>query len=382
VSWLVGAILGGIVGLMAQVVVIAVSRRYKEATRRVFRRVFLRWEREDGQIKPRLASAFPEFFKEAGAETLDIAIYELSLRPTVPIIDLLYFEYLKARIARGAITQALVVPWSGSNSTEELRQRERQLRDNLTRVFGFSLVSRITIVGSSELRDLSSDLLEDQFLSSLEALGDSVFLAQCSRAMGHRFRSYHDINKGHPETLQARSLVEHSMRGWLIYRYLERTALATRPTGRLSVGTLLWENEMSKLLLLRNIQMARPEIKVGLMLGKSVRFRSGLRQLPIPTYQGTSALGVFASRDELMRRVSVKTDAELAVTAEVLRAISDANGWNLDLALSAARVADVSDALRQQQVSRHAGMVMARLTNLRHMYGIKEEAGTGEARLL
>jgi hypothetical protein len=372
-NWLAGAALGGIVGLIAQVAALTVSQRYADRVRRTVRHFRFRWihnEKATLRIRPRSASVLPEYFNEAGSEKLDIAVYELSLRPRIPLMDLLYFEYLKLRLTQHSIQRLFIVPWSGNGDSSAVEHAEQELTSNLNRIFGTSW-SQVTLINSAKLSALSSELLENNFMSSLEALGDSSFLAECSRVMGHRFKSYHDINQGHPEALQARSLVEHAIRGWLIYRYLERNLLEDDGRSTLAVGSLIWERELSKLLLLRNLQLSKHNIRLGLMLGKSVTFRRKWHRSALPTYESSTTIEIFAPPSDLLNKCTTKSVPELSTTNDVVGAILRANHYELDFGHTASPgllpFSNPHHNLGRQGLITYHGLMA-----LRRMYGLDQ----------
>ena len=85
--------------------------------------------------RSRPASRLPRYFRETGPAVVDIAVYELSLRPTVPLVDLLYFEFLRSCLESGKIRQVIVFPWNGWHFEEQASEEESQLAVNLSRVF-------------------------------------------------------------------------------------------------------------------------------------------------------------------------------------------------------------------------------------------------------
>lgn len=365
-------VLGAILSLIAEALAVRISSRYAEWVASLRRRWASRLGRDANPVHhPREADVLTKYFKEIGPRHLDVAVYELSLRPKIPLMDLLYLEYLKQRLENGTVGRVYVVPWSGNQDSDEHRDAETLLKCNLERVFGSSF-PKITILFSSDLAPLSSQLLADDFFAQLEALGDSDFLRECSRTMGYRFKSYHDINSGHPEALQARSLVEHSIRGWLIFRYLIGATLEVAPgSTSLSIGSLMWERELSKLLLLRNLEARLPDARFGLMLGKSVTYRSGVKRIPLPTYQ--EALEIFVDLDELAEKCSSKTVSELAVVTGIVSAIIESNrspDSPISLMTSGRHQAKSSSGV---SLERHALTAFQHVCTLRQLYGVAND---------
>lgn len=328
---ILGAGVSAIAGLLLQL--FWNSRAHKVASLRA--RMKLAAESRRGRTPalggpiPRAGDVLPDFFRQQEGH-VDLAIYELSLRPDIPVMDLLYLEYLRARLEDGSIDRVVIVPWSGwrdeSNSDGEYR-----VSDHLRQVFGRHLAS-VTIVTAAMLQEHADSVFQNEFFEQVGNLGNSNFLRTASLLMGYRFRSYHDINQGHPESHQARSIVEHTVRGWLIYKYIEQKFINS-PTPPRRIGSLLWERELTKLLLLSNIVANHEAVDCSLVLGGSVTYRHRLKQVPLPTF-ASDAISVFGDPDALRVIISKKTPAELRKTNEVLckilesrRGLRDLPGW-------------------------------------------------------
>jgi hypothetical protein len=314
------------------------------------------------RLAPKPGDVFPQYFRQQG-DNVDLAIYELSLRPDVPIMDLLYLEYLRARLAKGTIGEVLVVPWSGWRD-ENNSVGERRIRENVNVVFGHQN-SRVTVVTASMLQEHAGSVFENHFFDQVGSLGNSDFLRNASAVMGYRFRSYHDINQGHPETHQARSIVEHTVRGWLIAKYVEANHLTGSNTPR-RIGSLMWERELTKLLLLRNLLAHHPEIECSLMLGTSVSYRDGLKRKPIPTYQGT-AITIFGDQDAQWRLLAGKGKGELQRTSQILADILSERAGLSDITVwgSGGEMARNSAGLHGEALA-----VAEALSRVRALYGV------------
>lgn len=281
------------------------------------------WRQSDASsvLNPmRCSDTLPRYFKQQRG-TVDVMIYELSLRPNIPIMDLLYMEYLRDRLEKDSIDRVFIFPWSGWRESGE-DSREQLFVKNARSVFGAALSKRVTIVTSSDLQANVQAVFDNSFFDQVAKLGNSVFLKRASTLMGYRFRSYHDINQGHPETHQARSIVEHTIRGWLIYKYLEKSnVLKAHSSNRLQVASLVWERELTKLLLLTNLrENHRDEVDCSLVVCSTVGFRKGLKRIPLPTF-GENAIEVFGDEREINRVLATKNGRELRVLCSVLRDI-------------------------------------------------------------
>lgn len=316
--WL-GVILGAVASLLVHL--LWTSRAHQLATLRV--RMKAASETRRGRVPslggsmPAPGKILPDYFRQQEDE-VDLAIYELSLRPDIPIMDLLYIEYLRARVENGSIARVVIVPWSGWRD-EQNNDGENRIKEHLGNIFGAHF-DRVTIVTAAMLQEQANAVFENEFFKQVGNLGNSEFLRTASSVMGFNFRSYHDINQGHPESHQARSIVEHTVRGWLIYKYVEKTFINS-PTPPKRIGSLMWERELTKLLLLSNIVANHKTIDCSLMLGASVTYRRWLKRIPLPTYESSNTIMVFGDYNAQVPVIAKKKRAELRKTNAVLCSI-------------------------------------------------------------
>lgn len=316
-----------------------------------------------GLARPSPGTVLPGYFRQQEPQ-VDLVIYELSLRPNMPVLDLLYFEYLRSRLADGSIKKAVIVPWSGWRD-ETNTEAERKIQRNIASVFG-RLAEHVTVVTADMLQEHAGSVFENHFFEVVGNLGNSEFLRNASAVMGYRFRSYHDINQGHPETHQARSIVEHTVRGWLIAKYIECEHLE-KPDGPRKVASIMWERELTKLLLLRNLLETHPELECSLILGASVNYRRRMRSHPVPTFVDT-ALTVFGDAGQQFDLIRRKSHAELRRTNQVLMDIlstrsglGDMTMWGADL-----------HAIPDRRLRGDAKATMTSLRRIRALYGAGE----------
>lgn len=282
-----------------------------------------------GGALPAPGKVLPDFFRQQ-EEYVDLAIYELSLRPDIPIMDLLYLEYLRSRIEDGSIGKVVIFPWSGWRD-ERNHQGEISVKMNIETVFGHH-ANQVTVVTAEMLQENAESVFDNEFFHQVGHLGNSEFLRNASLLMGYRFRSYHDINQGHPESHQARSIVEHTVRGWLIYKYIEKACIDSS-TPLLRIGSLIWETELTKLLLLHNIVANHQNVECSLMLGATITYRHGVRKVSLPAFTD-GALTLFGEPNEQLRLLATKSPNELRRTNEILssilasrRGLRDLPGW-------------------------------------------------------
>lgn len=279
------------------------------------------------QVRP--SATMPKYFREAGPSRFDIVVYELSVRPHLPVMDLLYFEYLRSCLEAGTIETVYVVPWNGYTVQTEATVADAEmalLTRNLTSVFGGQW-AKVEVVFGGELSRFNDTLLSRDFFDSLERLGDSQFLGLASRLLNTKFKTIRDINSGHPEKTRPRALVEHSIRGWLIYNFLlEERLRELRPDQSCNIGSLMWERELVKTLLLRNVQDQGAHW--GMLVGASIGYRKRGRRQPLPTFEAATSIEVFGDFDEQVRKLETKSLAELRQTRKVMRTIlSSKDPW-------------------------------------------------------
>lgn len=316
-----------------------------------------------GLTRPSPGAVLPAYFRQQEAQ-VDLAIFELSLRPNVPVMDLLYLEYLRARLADRSIKKAVIVPWSGWRDKANAAG-ERKIQRNIAAIFG-RLTEQVTVVTAEMLQQHAGSVFENHFFEVVGNLGNSEFLRNASAVMGYRFRSYHDINQGHPETHQARSIVEHTVRGWLIAKYIECEHLS-KPGGPQKIASIMWERELTKLLLLRNLLESHPDLEYSLILGTSVTYRRRMRSHPVPTF-AESALTAFGDIDQQHELIRRKSRAEVRRTNEVLTDILATRSTLSDLAVWGANPDGVADL----RLRGDAKATMRSMRRILALYGTEE----------
>lgn len=325
-------------------------------------RAMRRGRRRNAQVKnPRQSTTFADYFREQD-DRLDIGVYELSLRPDVPVMDLLYFEYLRSRIAAGSINEVVVIPWSGWRDDANA-EGEQTVQERVRAIFG-DYSSRVTVVTADDLQVHGTAIFDNRFFEQVGNLGDSEFLEFASSAMGYRFRSYEDINRSHPDSHRARSIVEHTVRGWLIFKYLESSRL-DQAAAPLKIGSLMWEQELTKLLMLRNLE-EHDGVECSVMVGRTVSF-GRRRRKAIPTFD-RKAIEVFGDIDEMRELLSKKSRAELRTTQKVLNDILDARPkLSVITAIGSPHPADENLALNGDALG-----VLRTLRIVRALYGVRD----------
>lgn len=163
----IGAILGAIFSVLAQLLWDSHLSRRLRAWRSRFRsaRDTRRGRAPSiGRSRPVAGSVLPEYFRQQ-EDQVDLAIYELSLRPKIPVMDLLYIEYLRGRLEDDSIGEVVIVPWSGWRD-ERNDDGESHIQSHLARVFG-KYSDRVTVVTASMLQEQADSVFENHFFEQV-----------------------------------------------------------------------------------------------------------------------------------------------------------------------------------------------------------------------
>ena len=228
---------------------------------------------------------------------MDYVIYELGLRPKIPLVDLLYLEFLHSLVASGRTEKILVFP---SKDLTAPSQETRDLHEFTERVFSiFSKhKNQINVVDLFGVAPPAQHLLSTDFLQSIKFIGSEEFLAIARNNLNLSIRGFGDFNKYHPKDIRLLSTFVHLVRGWLISDYLKKQKIIDGSS--VNLGFIIWETEVDKLGLFYRISAQNEGMDLTPIMGRTI-FTS--KAEPIPTF-GPKALNAFDSIPDLILKLT------------------------------------------------------------------------------
>ncbi len=238
------------------------------------------------------------------AKSLDYVIYQLGTRSKIPVVDLLYLEYLHYLINTGYIKQVLLVPSPDLSSSDQSKGGLDEFEGNLKKIFKTTMgkVQIIKISSSDTLRPFSKE-----FLEVIEFVGSNEFIKYVNRFFSKQIKGYCDFNRYHPRERRLLALYSHIITAWTIVRYLRREQKITKDNP-VNSGFLIWETELDKLGVYRHYARPQDGLSVTPMLGKTITFsKSFFKEEPLPVFQEKGTVVVFNSTQDIIQRFSKGT---------------------------------------------------------------------------
>lgn len=256
---------------------------------------------------------FDDFFTLIGGGVMDQVVFQLGIRPTVPLVDLLYLEYLKHLLIQNRCKRIMIYATIDLTFPKQGADEFAKFKSNAMRVFAEhqAYVEVIT----SALPGNSNELLSEEFLQGLHYVNSAEFTDYLRRGVQWDGNGIQDFNRHHPEDMRLVFLYSHLIRAWHIHKLVLNDE---RLKDARVLGLLLWESEVVQLVAVHWIRSRSSQLKVLPMLGKTLLYDSAT---PVPVFEPSLTLAVFDPWDVIVRRLLCKTHAELAVYVKILRTI-------------------------------------------------------------
>ncbi len=257
---------------------------------------------------------FDAYFSIVGSGSVDFIIYQLGLRPSVPLVDLLYLEYLHAILRAGLADKLLIFPSPDLSYPDQDSGAFEQFKMNVLRVLR-DQKARIDFIHPALLKEHTSDLVSCDFLQVVRYVGGHEFIEFLKNVLNWRGKSVSDFNKFHPADMRFLSTYVHLLRGWAIRAYLLDNGILSKPV---SVGFLIWETEVDKLGVFRWMAQRNPMMRVMPILGKSISFR---RRCTIPVFEPSKTVYTFDEMHSTISKLHNKQPSEIEQYIRILRTI-------------------------------------------------------------
>jgi len=274
-----------------------------------------------GYLLPRSELNFSKYFVTHGNDVVDYVVYQLGLRPSIPIVDLLYLEFLHHLLINGSITNKIIiypVPDLSSPLGETGELEYNELKKNLQTVFK-SHEDQVTVLSHLPILPDVKELLSSSFLNTVQYIGSEQYIKKVKRITKTEIKDYTHFNKHHPKDLRLVNLFVHTMRGWISLRKLE--SIIDLHDG-LRIGYLIWETELDKLgqfmCFWENKGM---NVNCSIFIGKTLCARGR----PLPVFDCNNTLDMFCSESVIVNKVSHVSNKAARKYIEILHVILKQN---------------------------------------------------------
>lgn len=237
--------------------------------------------------KPSLST----FFTTIKSPKINYVIYQFGLRPYLPLIDILYLEYLHSLVKKGEIEKIIIFPSIDLSSPTQDGNAYTLLQENVKKIFK-TFEARIIFNNPFTSHILSNrDLTSQEFLETIKYIGSTEYFNYLKTEWKSKVASYNDFNRYHPTDTRLLVTFTHLFWSWQVYKHLKEENIITRAgSSTLDLGFIFWETEVDKLGVFKKIAEDNSNVKLSIILGKTILDK---KKKPIPVFEPNFALNLF-----------------------------------------------------------------------------------------
>lgn len=274
-----------------------------------------------GHLLSRSEFNFSKYFVTYGNEVVDYVVYQLGLRPSIPIVDLLYLEFLHYLLVKGYINRKVIIfpiPDLSIPYDETGEVQFNHFKKNVLSVFKTHR-DRVTVLSYHPILPDVNEMFSPIFLHTLKYTGSEQYMNRVKRISKSAIKDITHFSKHHPKELRLVNLFVHAMRGWISLRKLE--SIIELQDG-LKIGILIWETGLDKL----GQFMCFWENK-GLNVSCSVYIGKTLcvKGRPLPVFDNNNTLNMFCTEENTIKLVSQMSNRAAKKCIEILQVILKQN---------------------------------------------------------
>jgi hypothetical protein len=261
------------------------------------------------------------------SERCEWCFYQLGLRPQIPIVDFYYLQYLLKLLRKDQIRKLVIYPSVDLSFPTQDILAFQQLEKRVLLIFGDQSHKVQLIDPVQQKHNLSSvALLSRDFLSSIQYIAGDDFQKKCRRILGDNHWTWQKCNRYHPEDLRLVSIYVHTVRGYIMWHFLqeELNNRTSEVSHSLRVGFLIWETEMAKLAVFDQLSSQRPISRLVLspILGRTILLPRGK---PLPVFEPDKTIALFSDLRASLKLLCQQDKQHNRLLSSILNTVLDAN---------------------------------------------------------
>jgi hypothetical protein len=257
---------------------------------------------------------FTDYFRVIGSDRVNYLVYQLGLRPKIPLVDLLYLEFLHNLLIHDRIDKILLYPVVDLSYPTQTNRDFNEFVRHVTKVF-HNYKNKIHIINPFNISVNTELLTASEFLETVKFVGSKEFIAFIKDKLDYKINNFCDFNKYHPYNIRLLSIFTHLIRNWMLYNYMEEKQLLN---ARVNLGFIIWETEVDKLGFFVKLSSEKQNIILTPILGRTI-FCGKNRVIPVFEYEKT--LNVFDEWPDIILKLASKDDQEIEKYIEILSTI-------------------------------------------------------------
>lgn len=270
-------------------------------------------------------NGFSDMFNAPPVE-LDYFVFTVTARHFLPVMDVLYFTYVRHLIESNKARYAAIYVWYHESDTPT---EWSAFEGFISRLF-HGLDDRVEVISSRELANQQVGPPPQIFWNTLDRLSDLSFIER-ARNWGAKVSRLEEMNKARPTNVLLRGIVAHSLFNSYSVEDILDSLAATKsgPADTPSLGVLCWELEIDRLGVYYEAQQRQgdPRFPTSFdlhpILGLTVL---ATRKSSSDNHSEATALCLSYPVRDQVDRLGMRTKSELRRYVEVLETILQAYG--------------------------------------------------------
>jgi len=219
---------------------------------------------------------------------IDFFFYQLGLRKNLPIMDLLYFEYIKFLSKTSKIRNIIIFPIIDMSELTQQNNDFNIFCKNVNKVFNNSKIEINIIDPYQDIYFYKEDLVSKDFIETLKYIGSKKYFDYLRKVFKIRINSITDFNKFHPIDDKIKNIYTHINKSWSIINYIKKNVDLSIPV---NISAIFWEWEVDKLGVMKHYTASKdniitffPVLGITQMLNKTT---------PIPAFSEGETICIF-----------------------------------------------------------------------------------------
>jgi hypothetical protein len=244
---------------------------------------------------------------------IDILFYQLGLRKNLPVMDWLYFEYIKFLNRKNKIKELVIFP------TIIIPQHDNDFKEffkNVNKLFKGSEI-KLTIIDPCQDNYFNGEnLISTEFIETLKYIGSKRYFDFLSENFGVKINSISDFNKFSPTEDKIMEIFLHICKSWSTINYLEKNIDFSKS---MKISIIFWEWEVEKLGVIKHYLEKKGEknIKLYTISGKTQMLN---KNKPIPDIENKT-ICIFGDEKSTIMEAATKYKSFLKKYNSILRTV-------------------------------------------------------------
>lgn len=259
------------------------------------------------------------FYTIKGHEPVDLLSYQFGLRPNIPIIDLLYLEFLKKMSLDKQIKKIIIFPTIDKSALTQNKQDLKKFTENIKKIFDVS-IDPVIVDPFRKSEITSKELIEASFIDAITHLDSKIFYNKVFDISKKKIQGLQDFNKFHPEKFRVLTLVTHIFKAWEVREYL-LDYIQKSENKTMNVGFIFWEAEYDKWGIYNQTSEDERIDELTLLIGKSILTR---KKNPIAVFV-PAAIGVFDEKAAILQKITTHDKKHISRLIKIVSTILQDN---------------------------------------------------------